>query len=352
MKILLIDILSPNGHVNYNRGLLRALNNRGYSITFCSEKIMLEKVCCGFNIKTQIIPDTLFHLDLSSLYKRIIRPFKWRYLLIKWYFSNAMYINKFDYVLFTSAEPFVISFISRFIKVRCGFIDHGIGKIAESKLYKISYKYLLGDNIDIITLDDYINLFVESLLKRPSHVIYHPIYESEQSKSTHNPVENIIFAPSGGNDQEFIKELLLKKDSIPNKFKIIIRTSGDSFESDRLVIYNKSLPSEVYYKYMNTSAAILIPYEKTYNYRTSAIFFEAMANNKPVIILNNNTLAQIVLKHSKVAFLIDSVEDLDKAFNLTRNIKAQEFKNVLEQYSDEIIHYQFLKLCQSTCQKL
>lgn len=353
MKILLIDILSPYGHVNYNRGLIRVLNNRGNSITFCSERKMLEDVCLGYNIGTKTIPNSLFFIDASNWLKRAFRPLKWRSRLIGWYFANAKFINQFDYVLFTSAEPFFISFISRFIRVKCGFVDHGIGKIADSFLYRMSYKYLLSNNVDILTLEEYINDFVTGILKRSSYVLYHPIYiNNNKSIKPQDLEENIIFAPSGGNDLEFIKELQQKVDFIPSNFKIIIRSSDYTFENDRLIVYNKTLSRETYYNYMSMAAAILIPYENTYNYRTSAIFFEAMANNKPVLILNNNTLAQFAKKFSKVAVLINSSEELEDAFYQTRNIEIHEYQNVLEQYSDIIIQNQFMNLCQRNSPKL
>ena len=347
MNILIIDILSPSGHVNYNKGIIRALREPENTISFWAQKDMVYKVCGSDNIETKVIPDELFLNYSKKLSTSKFAPIIWRYALMRWYKINASQINKFDYVLFTSAEPLVVAFISWRIKTRCGFIDHGIGKIEISLLYKWSYKYLLRKNIDVITLEEYISEYVNKVIHKQTRILYHPIFVKDHISTPSETDEDLIFAPSGGNDVEFIQDLYSKKGLISGKIKIVIRNSQFQYIGDRLIIYSKPLQSDEYYDYMSKAICILIPYEKTYNYRTSAIFFEAMTNGKPVIILRNNTLSHLAMKFPRVAFLINSCDEIENVLNQIRDINKQEFANVLNHYSDQVILKQFENICRS-----
>lgn len=342
MKILIIDMLSPKGHVNYNKGLIRILEKGKHSVTFIAQKDLVEELYGNKNRESQIIPNDCF-LDYSeTLSNNFFRPIIWRKRLINWICRHRNEYNRYDYVLFSSAEPFVISWCSRHIKTRHGFVDHGIGKVGESLLYKFCYKYLLNKNTDTWVLEEYIAEYVKNIINRKILVMYHPIFSPYVEKTTVNQNKQVIlFAPSGGNDVAFVDSLISSSRTFPNNYKIIIKGRGKEYEDENVKVYSGHLNSDLYYRYFNESSAILIPYESTYNYRTSAIFFEAMAAQKPVLILDNNTLVQFASKFPKVTFLFHDISDIPKVMSKIGIIESSSYKEILEYYSDENILNQF-----------
>ena len=343
MILLIVDVLSPKCHVNYNKGLIRVLEKGGHMVTFVGQKNLVEALPRSEERVFRIIPDDCFIDYSKTLPNNFFRPLVWRIRLIRWIIRNKKDFDKYDYVLFSSSEPFVISLCSIYLKTRHGFVDHGIGKIGESPLYRYSYKYLLNKSTDIWVLEEYIAEYVKDVLKRKVKVMYHPVFTSDVyavTKNTHN--DNIVlFAPSGGNDEAFINYLKIASESLPDNYKIIIKGRGMEYEDEKVKVYSNHLSNEQYYRYINESAAILIPYESSYNYRTSAVFFEAMAAQKPVLIWDNNTLVQFASKFPKVSFLFHEICEIPNIMSRIGNIDSSSYKEILEYYSDENILKQF-----------
>lgn len=338
MKVLLVDILSPKGHINYNKGLIRVLQKEGYDVSFCASEYMVEKVSEVYSVEMYVIPNGLFLSSMGNL-PRILRPFIWRIKLYKWLKNRVVFFDGYDYILFTSSEPVVLAFLSQKISKRNGFVDHGIGKVGTSLLYRICYKYVLNANTDIIVLEEYISSFVNSVLQKDSHVVYHPVFTNDLCTKTIRCQDfpRLVFAPSGGNDSTFLEVLIKNEVKFTDNIKIVARSSNRCYNSDTLSIYCDYLGEQEYYKYMQDAVAILIPYESSYNYRTSAVFFEAISNKKPVIIYANNTLVELAKKFPKVAFLISSFEDIIKTVLTLPKINDSSFKEVIDSYSDDII---------------
>lgn len=342
MKILLVDILSPIGHINYNKGLIRALQNDCYEVSFCAAEIIVEKVRQVYLVNTYVIPNELFLSSMGNT-SRILRPFIWRKRLYKWLNGKIEFFNEYDYVLFTSSEPVVLACLSHKFSKRNGFVDHGIGKVGTSLLYRVCYKYFLNKNTDIIVLEEYISSYISSVLKKKICVVYHPVFTKELGsvERFHSSCPRIVFAPSGGNDPNFIDELIKHETELPSDIRIVLRSSKRSFKSDKLFVYCEYLGEQEYYECMQKAAAILIPYESSYNYRTSAIFFEAISNRIPVLIYANNTLVELAKKFPKVSFLIFSIGDIANTVSNLPNIDDSSFKEVIDSYSDDVIAKQF-----------
>ena len=59
-KILLIDQLSPEGHVNYDKFWIKSLTNLKVEYTFVGKKSFLDKLCIPNNVNKLEIPESYY----------------------------------------------------------------------------------------------------------------------------------------------------------------------------------------------------------------------------------------------------------------------------------------------------
>lgn len=121
--------------------------------------------------------------------------------------------------------------------------------------------------------------------------------------------KKIIFAPGFSNEESFIEYLINNKSLIPEGFKIVLRSRKRNAIFDNLVVYNSRITDKEYYGTMINSSYILLPYEETYNYKTSGVFFESAHFNKPLLLNSNNTLKNYNDTYPGIIKLYDGFED-------------------------------------------
>lgn len=336
-KVLYIDILSPSGHKNYNEGILRILS-RSYQVDVCMRKDLRQRINNNYYNNCYDLNERLFRdIIASKISSRFFIGVLWRINLFKWILSTYRKIIKsYDIIFFSSAEPLSISMASLITTSPFSFVDHGICKVTTSRSIRFYYKYLLSCRANVCVMEPFIKEKLSRYGISNVSVVYHPlpIITVEQKKQRDILT---IFAPSGGNCPNFISQLITEYQKIPNGVKIVIRSSSVSFNNDRLEVYNKTLDGSSYKKIFSTSDVILLPYGPIYNYRTSALLFEALCYKKLVFILGNNTLTHYAFKYPSVVKSFKAIDDLMLLASNIEYVADDEFSKIKSDYSDDVI---------------
>lgn len=350
MKVLYVDITSPVGHVNYNYRLLSILSELCEIDVVFKENYLCELYSRNKKInKRYNIPREYFPEHVAKRHKnKIMYKIAYRYNLYKSMkdIERLVTCNNYDLIFFSSIE--VISFcLSTFRpKARYVFVDHAITAIDKNRTKKFFWK-LINNNIEVVAMEQYIKDFLENKVKINNKVwlVKHPLPEIYTQRIDNKQKDrNIIFAPSGSNDEKFI-EFLISNDKFIKKYKIIIKSNLQQFTGENLEVFNTRIEYDEYYRLMKSCDYVLLPYENNYNYRVSGVFYEAVVLNKLCLINGNNTLKYYVERYPTIVTQFNGYDDF---INLLSKLKPCNniinFNLVKNDYSDNNLKLQLKRI--------
>ena len=304
MKILYIDHISPYGHVNFNTIHLQSLLSLNHHVYCIFKKDYFKKISVE-NIK--------IYLELPLwLYKKYWNGFTERIL----YFSQLLFIKfkvkfkTFDIVIFASYEPISLFFAN--IKCPLLLINHNtISGLDKSKVKEFFTKSISNRNVHIV-FNEYMKQRL--LLSKIHNVVIVPhgfikpfiIDQPNNVLNSFTDIDykifnlhaySIVFCPSSASiDKIFLFQLLFDKGF--NEFlierNIILVLKGNIYLDQNfcrnIVCIDRRFSDIEYQKLFFLSKIILLLYDNNYKYRTSGVLFECFSNNKPCLVLQNESI--------------------------------------------------------------
>lgn len=342
-RILYVDLLSPVGHVNYDMNMLRLMKNH-YEVDVIIRQSILAQISDKFYHLEEACPDKIFpDTWTGKISNRLYFVLKWRFY--QFYFIISIIKNRcqyYDYVFFSSIDIYSFAIASWFDNnKKMTFVDHGIYRL-KGKYARFFYKYILNKNTKIIALEEYIAHYMKECgVLNNIYVIHHPLPQIKKQQLQSIAVKDryFAFAPSTSNDESFIDDLITQASSIPTNVSLQVRSNRRNYSSDNLVVYNKRIAVEDFDILFEEADYILLPYESTYNYRTSAVLFESLSKGKRVLLWGNNTLMEYFKNYPNCVCLFDDVKDLIGKLNQVENIEYDNnrISDFLSVYSDDYI---------------
>ncbi|WP_339066526.1 hypothetical protein [Fusobacterium animalis] len=334
-KILLIDQLGPEGHINYDKFWIKALANLKIEYTFVGKKNFLDKLGIPDNIKKLEIPENYCK---NTEHKNIIIR---EYALFKIlnYVKRALNLKYYDKIIFLSFENFSLFFSFNFHKNNVYAILHNnLRRVNNSKVLKV-LKYL-SKKINLISLDYYIQKGLNSIGIN-TKVIIHPLVKISESIDPEKNDKIVLFSPSiSSTDKTFINDVINDKGILKileeKNIEIIFRSKNTNYNSNNIKVISEYLSENKYRKLLKESDYLLLPYEKNFNYRISGVLLEGISLNKKMIIPKYNDLKYFLSfnKESILGFfdLNDFKSLLEK---LDKNINMVNYEEIKKIYSDE-----------------
>lgn len=333
-KVLLIDPLCYKGHINYNAGIIRALSHY-YDCDIIVNEFFYDQLSAkGINKEKfiYVYSDEWNIESLSKNNKKIFYHIAYRLYFVKLLFEVYRVKKNYDAVFITCVDIYSYAFLSWLLGNNIYVVDHGIGSLVDNKMYRFAWK-VTSKHTNIIVLEEFIKQMVMKVLSRSNvYVVKHPLPEKRQevNHQESNKTHYLIFAPSASNDESFLHKL--SESVIPSTISIVAKSNSFEFHNGIVKIYNKYLPKSEYDYLLNNADYILLPYEPSYNYRISAIMFEALCIGKPILLHNNNTLNNYSEIFRGRVQLFEDVDDM-----LGKIGRSSEFNctdDNLDDYSD------------------
>lgn len=333
-KILIADPLSFSGHVNYNHGIIRAIS-KYYDYKIIVNDYHAKKLQDKGVDESKFLYVFPMDWSIESLCKRMGKfayHIAFRFYYLRVVLRCLRDSKSYNALLFTSIDVYSFILVSFLFKKRIIVVDHGIGEIAGSWSYRFAWR-LMAKNITLIVMEDFIKQMVVSVLhNRKVFVVRHPLPEMKAIPNfPKNKDRRVVFAPSSSNSDVFLDELKAAK--IPSGTIIIAKSRSFVYESEKLLYYNGFISTDDYLRYFSEADYILLPYEPDYNYRISAVLFEAICFGKKVLLLANNTLINYKEQFNNQIVLFYNCEELIDYLN--RVIPDIDFSSTgIELYSD------------------
>jgi len=337
-KLLYIDPLSPNGHINFNKIYIEALFKIFESIDFAFKQGYEEKLPIPKNAKIYSIPEKYY----ISSDNKIANRFK--YFQINKYIKKHCNINQYDFVIFSSYEEIslYLSFFSRTLII----VNHNnlCGLHNPIKLH--FFKKVANKNINIV-FENYMRDYLSLLGVKNIYTIHHGLTNPYDKKIKEDTdlindfayIENfkyVIFSPSStSTDTNFLGNLIsndeFKMFLHENGILLILKYKQLNYDSGNIRIIDNYLTDSQYKYIFLRSDLILIPYSNNFSYRVSAVLFEAMSNNK-LCILSNIRALNIYKDYFNYDPYYENIEELmikiSLIIDLPDKIKNNPYKNI------------------------
>lgn len=330
MKVLLIDHLSPRGHLKYAQFWVDTLNKLGIDYDIVAKKNFLDNL---ENIRKKIeIPDEIYvNIENKNILIRELALLK----VLK-YIKKNIDLTKYEKIVFLSFENISLFLTPIFHKSNIYLILHNnLRRINERITYYI-IKYLSKKNT-LICLDYFIKAKLK-LLNIKTKLVVHPIFKIKEEKK-YEKKEIVIFSPSIESvDEELLKKIFEDtkiKDILKHKnIKLILRSKKMKFHSEYLDIVNEYLEKESYNRYLQKADIVFLPYKKDFNLRISGVLLESFYLKKSLIIPKYNDLKYFLQFKEEGIVGFNDTDDLIVIFkNIEILLKNNKYQQILSKYS-------------------
>ncbi|GEM_PF-855270 len=331
MKVLYLDLLSPPGHKNLNKILVRLLKDLALVDVSWEEGYIEDRSLLSTAGSFYPIPKIYYNFN-SKIDYRIKN-----YNKIKWVLKNisiasydVVFISSYETISFALAWPKNLSNIN----TRVFILNHNnpdeLGSSLKRKFFKRIPKY-----VEHIVFEEYMKDYLLNDIKISNRVwvIHHPIDLSKVHDSTYlhknDDLESkggkLIFAPSGSNDEDFIARLVdlqrNEKFLDDTQFVLLIKSKQTNYKDSHLIVTKKYFSYQEYISYLDKAYLILLPYPQSFRYRISGVLFDAFAFKKKIIATSIPLFRYFVEKYPFTG----------KVFN-----DVQEFKEIVYFYDKQV----------------
>lgn len=272
---ILVETKCPSGHVFLYREILNSLMVKKHKILLVTSKEFYEKIG---------ITQGICYLDMGFVNKS---SSKVGYRVIQAYrlLSVYLYLKKIDYkrLVFLSYETISFALASRLFQKSFAISHNNIDEINTSKIKKIFFKFISKDCVHLV-FETYIKNFIKKDFNKRAIKINHPQRKIQVSNRRNKVLGMYIFCPSSDCCVDFLFRLLKFCET-----KGILLITKDKHNLPK----SQWLHQEAYFKdYDNLFiGAHKIAVGVNFEYRVSGVFYEAIANQKAVI-MNDSVYAR------------------------------------------------------------
>lgn len=322
MKLLLIDYISPQGHIIFDHIHIQALLSAGYDLHLVGRKGQFADFVNKGLVTITEIPEKYYryYKRFYSLMERI------KGVLSLFWIKKNLNLRNFDGIVFLSYDILSLYFFRTSVAVY--LINHNNVDQFNSRI-KLSMTRDLPSNFIQIALNDYMEDELKRLLpKRKVCFVPHGFLEPTNAglrPKFINDGDRFIFCPVNRNyDSAIINDIIqsatFKEYLNQNRIQLYIKSQLCQAPEGNI----RLLPylSEAEYNYMLSNAVgVILPYGGDFRYRCSGILFECVARNTPILATERKALK--IYKDEIDIHYFDSVHSLLDAIDV---IKSAEKK--------------------------
>lgn len=333
MKLLLIDTFSGLGHTQFNSIQINALKEIGHSITLVGKKNHYPNSVSDVTDQVYIIPNCLYNKDYKNLLGTVWDTF--------WEILRLLYIRVFilnrriDRIVFLRYNVFgTLFFPTRKI---CYLFDHYSATEIENP-FKRKIVSFYPRNFIHLGLNDNISEHIKTLLpNKTTKTVSHgflPSFDRVDSCSYVSLDECFVFCAASSSCDETLLHSIISSPAVnkylsDNRIKLLIKSKQNIVSNDNIKAIKGFINNDDYKYLICNALSVLLPYDKSFGYRVSGVFFECVANNISVIATNIPSFS-VYKGNGQPLFLIDSEDDFLKALNGINGLNKQWSKELFD----------------------
>lgn len=357
-RIFLMDPLSPWGHKDINEVTIDILHG-SYEIVYCGAKDFVEKKYADV---TYIEMDReYFEITGSSVNNRI------RLIKVLKKMLNLACRENPDYIYLMSYDTIVTAFVMcafrfKYKKLfqKIFLLNHSnADEILGNKIKKAAFQ-MIPSAVTNVFYEKYIGEKIQAYTKKSYKVIHHNIndYKMLCGKKEHVRKELLDFfgaeeclyvvSPSSNEiDMSFFDEIMeMDKTGVlsENKIKFFIKDKRVEYCSEHVYFFHEFLSDDEYSYVLKEASFVLLLYnEKTYRYRVSGVYFDAVTFQKPIIYSNNLFFEDQRRRFHDIGVLLDGsvfkcIEEIQKC---NYSLYQMQMEAIREAYSGKELLKEF-----------
>lgn len=333
-----MDFLFPIGHKNLNKNIVSNLSQMS-NVTVVAVEDYFDTQVKSFdgvtiiNIKKNKEKKNII---LSRLYA--LKNFLNTNKLLRW--------EDYDYIFINTFETITFAIVRRLIKNKRVFIVHHNNTDELNNKVKRFFFNRYKNQVHHIVFEDFIKEYLVDEVGVPHnrvHVIPHPLnYKEDISPDVDG---KLCVGLSNSNDPLLISEIVKYENSanvfFGNHLKLILKSSYEHEDSKAIKILSGFIPKNDYSEYIKRSKFVLVPFKKSYNFRTSGVVIDALSNGKIVIGSNIPIVRSYAKRFPSICYTFDTVNGIPEILLNTGNQPGDkvrlEFENFKYEHSDTVI---------------
>lgn len=340
MKILYIDPICPQGHINFNNIHINALLRLSDNVDLVFEEGYYNQLNVNNCRLIYQYPKLKNHNNGISNRIKIYRN-------LKTILKNVPF-SEYDKILFSSFDEISFTFFN--LPSNVCLINHtNVSGVYSSKIKRCLYKRLSNKHQQIV-LDSLSKKYLIDIginnVKCVNHGLPPKIKVSNDWRLTHfvgeSVYNHIIFSPSrGSNDYDFLNQLIEDKGFVSllkSTNSLLIMHDDEKLDishkyNPNILLIKKRLSQTDYENLFLQSSLILITYPDSFRYRSSGVFMEALANNKDLIVpeIPSFSLYKSILDESNFFTSVnDAIFKIENRLNHYFNIRDYDVSKIEE----------------------
>lgn len=286
-KVLFIDPLSSEGHINFNKIYISKLIECNVDLQLVFKEGYINRLGFPTSLVRLSIPTHFYSIKKNGLINRICL------FRIFVFIKRKIEFDDYDFVIFSSYEAISLFFSN--IRHKLVLINHNNISGLENNVKRFFFRLISKGNLHLV-FEKFIQEYLFSIGIKDVIVVPHGLptsfdYKSVKSCSFINGIINnekfkyILFSPASSSvDGDFIRKLLNSEKFVSylEKKNILLIVKGNfiSLKTKNIIILKDYLTTKQYQFLFLKSSAILLPYPESHKFRISAMFFEGISNNK------------------------------------------------------------------------
>ena len=299
MKFIVADTLSENGHLSFNKFILKGLITKNIVSTSFLSKEILDKLDLKNSSVGKGFPVWL--VGKGNMFFYILKQFYLHIILIALAKKNSSAVLLLSYEIYSFS---LMSHIYRVFGVEVFIINHNTVPKKNNSV-KGWFFSKISDKVIHFCLEEYITHFVTTAYNKIARTFPHPILINEGTESDFHPNSNQkqFFMPSStipSNVADEIIDVFSKK----KDYTLLMKNIGEK-QSENVL---KSTFFSNYYTLLSRSKFVILP--QNFDYRVSGVFYEALAYNNLIFMTESMMSKNLKVKYPKKVILVSDFSEI------------------------------------------
>ena len=303
IKCLFADSTFQKGHKGFNAGILKALSSLSDVDLYVLDYSGYYKKDC-FSNKIKWID----YIGKNGFDSRLLGRLE--SIRVLNFVKRENKKHNFDYIIMASYD-IVSLFFSGYCLKNTYLINHNNIDQLKNRAKRRMFK-TISKHFSHVVLEGFIDAYLKNNFRNiKTHLVHHPLPACKKNNDCKCVYDCV--ALSNNNDETIIDRLIeFDKNNIlkEKNLRIVIKSHRRNYKSDNLYVIKGFLDDACYGEFLSSSKYVYLPYPKSYMYRTSAVFLEAIVNKKKIISSDILLASYYKQLYPNLVYVCEKADDL------------------------------------------
>lgn len=308
------------GHITFDQIHIQALKSQGYAVKIVMHQEIAQQMHLSKENFALVLPKWMGKEHKNSLMNRIL------FLVTLLFIKLKISFKEYDYCVVSNIDEITMGIIP--LTKNMYLFCHGSCRGVYNSIKRMFLRKLSKENTFLVFNKEMASAFIQNNMnhvKIISHGCTMPFF-SRTTSSWENELQgfkHIVFHPSSKTESTFVKEIYNEEiNQLLNDNKTLLLLRNNPVEDkglSNIKFINTRLSKEDYEYIFMKAGIILFAYPKSFNFQVSGVSFECIANNKNILVLENESLKYCKDFYNYNPFFKDCKQLIQKILLLNEN---------------------------------